>query len=83
MITFFLSGYVCGPFRPETILSTRKTISKEIKTSASSKREQIENVLVKVARKRCLALSPEIFCLPFYTPNKKAHNVLKVRIGKL
>ncbi|CAF1542092.1 unnamed protein product [Adineta ricciae] len=54
-------GYTCGPIKAESILSSRKTVSKLIKSNASSGREQIKSVLLKAVRERCLVLSPDIW----------------------
>lgn len=62
MVTLcFHLGYTYGPIQSEKILSTRKTVTKEIKTSATSKRDQIKEVLLKAASQRALILSPDIW----------------------
>ena len=58
---FLRLGYTCGPVQSEKILSTRKTVRKEMKTSAAAKRDQIKQMLLKAAAERALVLSPDIW----------------------
>lgn len=58
---FLRLGYTCGPVQSEKILSTRKTVRKEIKTNAVAKRDQIKQMLLKAAAERALVLSPDIW----------------------
>lgn len=57
----FRLGYTCGPVQPENILSTRKTVTKEIKSSAAMKRNEIKEILLKAVSERALILSPDIW----------------------
>lgn len=59
-IFFFHLGYNCGPIKAESILSSRQTVSRQIKSNASIGREKIQHVLLKAARERCLVLSSDI-----------------------
>ncbi|CAF1946674.1 unnamed protein product [Rotaria magnacalcarata] len=56
-----LIGYNCGPIKAESILSSRQTVSRQIKSNASIGREKMQHVLLKAARERCLVLSPDIW----------------------
>ncbi|CAF1564148.1 unnamed protein product [Rotaria magnacalcarata] len=53
-----LIGYNCGPIKAESILSSRQTVSRQIKSNASIGREKIQHVLLKAARERCLVYHP-------------------------
>lgn len=54
-------GYTLGPVQYEKILTTRKTVTNEIKSSAATKRNQLKEILVKAASERALILSPDIW----------------------
>jgi hypothetical protein len=57
----FHLGYSCGPVQPEKILSTRKTVTTELKSSAAIKRDRMKEILLKAASERALILSPDIW----------------------
>ncbi len=57
----FHLGYIYGPVQSEQILSTRKTVTKEMKSSAAAKRDQIKEILLKAAGERALILSSDIW----------------------
>ncbi|CAF4464747.1 unnamed protein product [Rotaria sp. Silwood2] len=54
-------GYTCGPIKSDAILSSRRTVTRQIKSTATSGHEQIKEILLKAARERSLALSPDIW----------------------
>jgi len=58
---FHFLGYACGPISASSVLSCRKTISKEIKQTANSRRNEIKDVLINAARDRRLTLSPDLW----------------------
>ncbi|CAF4198612.1 unnamed protein product [Rotaria sp. Silwood2] len=54
-------SYTYGPTKSEGVLSCRKVVYKQIKSSAANGREQIKQVLLKAAREKSLALSSNIW----------------------
>ncbi|CAF1411802.1 unnamed protein product [Rotaria sordida] len=53
--------YTCGPIKSNAILSSRRTVARQIKSAAATGRKQIKEILLKAARERSLALSPDIW----------------------
>ncbi|CAF4122372.1 unnamed protein product, partial [Rotaria sordida] len=54
-------GYTCGPIKSDAILSSRRTVARQIKSAAATGRKKIKEILLKAVRERSLALSPDIW----------------------
>jgi hypothetical protein len=61
MILFHFLGFVCGPVSAGSVLCCRKTISKEIKQTAASRRNEMKEILITATRQRRLTLSPDLW----------------------
>ncbi|CAF1381947.1 unnamed protein product [Didymodactylos carnosus] len=61
IILFASLGFICGPVSADSVLYCRKTISKEIKQTASSRRNEMKEILITAARQRRLILSPDLW----------------------
>ena len=59
ILSFYLLCFNCGRLSASSVLSCRKTISKEIKEAANVRRNEIKDILVTIAQERCLSLSPD------------------------
>lgn len=50
-----------GPTPASSLLSCRRTVTKEIKHMANVGRSKMKNILIAAAKRRCLTLSPDIW----------------------